>query len=430
MKQRILSLGVAAIMGATVMFAGVNEASAASPPNIASDIHWTDTGGTYNPGGGQFSASFNGVVDIAAAYNNARRQEESQRTLASGTLGNLVLPSQTIWNGMSDDAKALFLLNAERAARVSISGGILGLPFAGVEERIDLLAKNYGDLLHDGNLTGHNHNGTPFQRIANDAVIGTKPASNNFGSSPACHEFLSRAENLAYFAAFANTPLTEAAIPLPVERAIYSWIYADAGANWGHREAALLQDTDLTNNNALYGHKNNNGSGNHEGFIGIYKRGSTTYRPFGTNGYSQTYGTVVVMKMFDPVSDANATANNCTYNVTLRTEDLPSVNQPDADNDGVPDASDNCTLIANPDQRDTDNDGYGNACDADLNNDGMVNGLDLVLFRQRFLTSDPHADFNGDGTVNGLDLVRFRQMFLSPPGPSGIAAPCSANTAC
>ncbi|MGF1644415.1 MAG: lamin tail domain-containing protein, partial [Thiotrichales bacterium] len=91
----------------------------------------------------------------------------------------------------------------------------------------------------------------------------------------------------------------------------------------------------------------------------------------------------------------------------------------DTDGDGVPDHLDNCSLVANPDQRDTDGDGFGNRCDADLNNDGVVNGLDLVQFRQRFLTTDPHADFNGDGAVNGLDLVIFRQLFLAEPGPKG-----------
>ncbi len=94
---------------------------------------------------------------------------------------------------------------------------------------------------------------------------------------------------------------------------------------------------------------------------------------------------------------------------------------PDADNDGVADSADNCSLTPNPGQRDADGDGYGNFCDADLNNDGITNALDLGLFRQVFFTTDPDADFNGDGIVNALDLGILKQLFFQPPGPSGLA---------
>jgi Big-like domain-containing protein/thrombospondin type 3 repeat protein len=92
----------------------------------------------------------------------------------------------------------------------------------------------------------------------------------------------------------------------------------------------------------------------------------------------------------------------------------------DADGDGVPDEVDNCIYVWNPDQRDTDGDGYGNVCDADLNNDGIVNFEDLAIFRQRFGTNNPDADFDGNGIVNFADLARLRQLFLKPPGPSGL----------
>ena len=94
--------------------------------------------------------------------------------------------------------------------------------------------------------------------------------------------------------------------------------------------------------------------------------------------------------------------------------------RPDSDGDDVPDVIDNCLGIYNPDQRDTDGDGYGNRCDADLNNDGVVNFADLALFRQRFGTVDPDADFNGDGVVNFQDLAIFAQLFGKPPGPSAL----------
>lgn len=50
---------------------------------------------------------------------------------------------------------------------------------------------------------------------------------------------------------------------------------------------------------------------------------------------------------------------------------------PDDDNDGIMDINDNCPLTANPDQLDDDNDGIGNICDTDNDNDGVPNDDDL-----------------------------------------------------
>jgi len=92
---------------------------------------------------------------------------------------------------------------------------------------------------------------------------------------------------------------------------------------------------------------------------------------------------------------------------------------PDSDGDGVGDTTDNCTLVPNADQRDTDGDGYGNLCDADLNNDGIVNIFDFGLFRKVYGTtgSDIDADFDGNGVVDLFDFGRFRKMYGSAPGP-------------
>jgi hypothetical protein len=108
-------------------------------------------------------------------------------------------------------------------------------------------------------------------------------------------------------------------------------------------------------------------------------------------------------------------------------------NMGDVDNDGITDSADNCLLVANGPQlpgtggniqQDSDNDGYGNSCDADINNDCLVNSIDLGLFGQAFGTSNPDADLNGSGFVNARDLGLFESLFGKPPGPSGIATPC------
>lgn len=90
----------------------------------------------------------------------------------------------------------------------------------------------------------------------------------------------------------------------------------------------------------------------------------------------------------------------------------------DTDGDGVADDVDNCQLVANPAQVDSNGDGYGNRCDADLNNDCIVNVVDLGALRSVFFTTDPDADLNADGTVNVIDLGLLRSLFFQPPGPA------------
>ncbi len=89
----------------------------------------------------------------------------------------------------------------------------------------------------------------------------------------------------------------------------------------------------------------------------------------------------------------------------------------DQDGDGVTDNLDNCLIVPNADQRDTNGDGFGNSCDPDLNNDGTVNFGDFNLFRAAWLTNDADADFNGDGSVNFGDFNIFRSFWLQAPGP-------------
>ncbi|MFK8031282.1 MAG: thrombospondin type 3 repeat-containing protein [Gammaproteobacteria bacterium] len=92
----------------------------------------------------------------------------------------------------------------------------------------------------------------------------------------------------------------------------------------------------------------------------------------------------------------------------------------DQDGDGVADGLDNCTFAVNPQQRDTDGDGFGNFCDADLNNDCIINFFDLATLANLFLSSDQNADFNGDGSVNFVDLSLFVPFFGLSPGPSDL----------
>jgi len=98
----------------------------------------------------------------------------------------------------------------------------------------------------------------------------------------------------------------------------------------------------------------------------------------------------------------------------------------DSDGDLVPDNADNAIFVANPDQRDSNGDGYGNVIDADLTNDGVIDVEDLLIFRRDFgstrfqdgVDAAADADFDGDGAVDVDDLLTFRELFGQPLGAS------------
>ena len=74
------------------------------------------------------------------------------------------------------------------------------------------------------------------------------------------------------------------------------------------------------------------------------------------------------------------------------------VDLPDADGDGRPDTQDNCPGVANPGQADLDGDTIGDACDPDVDGDGVANGSDTF-------PRDPGEtrDTDGDGVGDNAD---------------------------
>lgn len=71
----------------------------------------------------------------------------------------------------------------------------------------------------------------------------------------------------------------------------------------------------------------------------------------------------------------------------------------DTDSDGIPDQTDNCLNIANPDQSDLDDNGQGDACDNDIDGDGVANDSDLFP-RNGSETIDTDSDGIGDNGDN------------------------------
>lgn len=69
---------------------------------------------------------------------------------------------------------------------------------------------------------------------------------------------------------------------------------------------------------------------------------------------------------------------------------------PDADGDGVRDASDNCRSTANAAQTDTDGDGLGDVCDADDDNDSVADASDNCPLTANAAQTDGDGDGLGD----------------------------------
>jgi hypothetical protein len=102
----------------------------------------------------------------------------------------------------------------------------------------------------------------------------------------------------------------------------------------------------------------------------------------------------------------------------------------DTDNDGVPDGWDNCVDTPNGPslgtgdcnaQEDADGDGYGQICDADYDNDGVVAVSDLAASISAQLSVNDVLDTDCNGVVAVGDLAFTINEQLQPVGPSSLA---------
>jgi len=76
---------------------------------------------------------------------------------------------------------------------------------------------------------------------------------------------------------------------------------------------------------------------------------------------------------------------------------------PDDDGDLVPDGDDNCPVGRNADQRDIDGDGLGDACDADADGDRTDNHLDNCPYTDNAEQADADGDGHGDACDGDRD---------------------------
>jgi len=96
----------------------------------------------------------------------------------------------------------------------------------------------------------------------------------------------------------------------------------------------------------------------------------------------------------------------------------PATYAGDIDRDGVADASDNCPAAWNPEQTNTDGDAPGDVCDADDDNDGLADGVDL----DPLVASTAFDDQGLGGTTFGEVLIKggLSVGVSDRPSPAGV----------
>jgi hypothetical protein len=120
--------------------------------------------------------------------------------------------------------------------------------------------------------------------------------------------------------------------------------------------------------------------------------------------------------------------------------ELCDCGEPDTDGDFICDIIDNCTMVANGNQRDGDQDGFGDACDCDFSPsaNGVCDIGDFGSFTAWFGTGVPPTNCEFDIAPNGVvdvgDFGAFVSMFGGLPSPAcgnppGVAC-ASVGTPC
>ncbi len=174
----------------------------------------------------------------------------------------------------------------------------------------------------------------------------------------------------------------------------------------------------------------------------------------------RTRGTAVMLS--PPLVQGEVVRTEMTWGVGL----AAGAPLADLDADGIPDMNDNCTARRNIDQHDADRDGFGDVCDADLDNDGSVDPDDLLRIvralgtraldeyvappKQTVAAAAPDgievdhfdvtswglrdartyraaADLDANRVVDFFDVRQGAQSLFAAPGPSGLASsegPC------
>jgi len=294
-----------------------------SPANLPSTITWDASPSTP-------SATAT-VDDIQNAFNNARNQEELQfPSLAVGSITNLSMPTQAVWDAMSSEERILFLLNDERKARKGLNygngnGPVKGWTFIGIEANITAIAVAEAQTkLASGSWAAATNIFGVAPGIDGNATTGGSGCNNFVGTQPdCCHQHSPKSQSTRYY--YSGTMSTAIVKPQIEAVAVYEWIYRSNNS----RETCLLQDDNLAVSAVEpFGFIDDYGNPEEEGFIGV---GIASGGPFtSSNGTVWNHVDIPVLAYFDPVPQSEGCNYVCTScipcpnNITENSNPIPT----------------------------------------------------------------------------------------------------------
>ncbi len=290
-------------ISAIFLFFFFGHLNAQSPPELISAIAYDSDPTMPN---NQFNRV--DVADIAAGFDNGRRQEEDQFGINGNPLGNINMPTQAVWDSYTPAEKILHLLNEERTARAGVNyldgnGPVKGLPLTGIEQNVSNVAQSFAPTF---SISGY----TNFVDM-NPVLGGSGCMNNDMPIMDCCHELLSPNQ----LTSSANTLVSAVrayqitfdisnGVPFPgIEvRAIYDFIY-----RFNNRLIVLIQDEDLNpTTSSQFGMNDNYGTFGDEGFLGVGLYNGPSPRGAGLDS------TYLVVSLLDPVPQIMGCNYNCT----------------------------------------------------------------------------------------------------------------------
>ncbi len=239
---------------------------------------------------------------IVENFNQARRDEEVNRSLTTNCLGNMTEISGG-WNNATFDEIALYIHNSEREARGK-------LPLYGVETHLDAVSQAHSEWQVANEV--FSHGGDPNLGSARTYAIcganNNQCGTNITGSSPSermnqgilINQWEYKGENIAASVTSGATISSQ----LGLVTGLYRFMYTDAGSSWGHRH------------NMLHDYNDNWGDTGNEGFIGVGVQQGGPYKScaFSCNSWNKV--AITTINYYDPI----ASGTDFTFSAVLPVE--------------------------------------------------------------------------------------------------------------